>query len=61
MTIPENLLDYVKSEAEKVHHGRIIIELNKTSDKIDVIIESRERFNKEGEGVVRKERQTRQG
>jgi len=44
MEIPNNLMDYVKSEAKRVHHGKVIIEINQTSDKIDVVTESRERF-----------------
>lgn len=44
MNIPNNLVDFIKSEAKRVHHGRIILEINETSDKVDVITESRERF-----------------
>lgn len=47
MEIPENLLAFIKTEARRIHHGRIIIELNATSDKIDVITELRERFKTE--------------
>ena len=46
MNIPDNLLKYVQSEARRIHHGRITIELNETSNKMDVIVESRERFNR---------------
>jgi hypothetical protein len=43
--LPDNLLAYIKQEAERMHHGRIIIEVNVDKpDKIDVITESRERF-----------------
>lgn len=44
MKIPENILQYIKSEAENIHHGRIILEINETSNNIDVISEGRERF-----------------
>ena len=44
MEIPENLFNYIKDQAKKVHHGRITIEINKTSNKMDVIVESRQRF-----------------
>ena len=44
MEIPENLLNYIKDQAKKVHHGRITIEINATNNKMDVVVESRERF-----------------
>lgn len=44
--IPDNLINHIKSEAMRIHHGRIIIEINTDRpDKIDVITESRARFN----------------
>lgn len=46
MKIPGNLLEFIQSEAKRVHHGRIILEINETSEKVDVITESRERFQK---------------
>lgn len=52
MEIPANLWKHVQDEVRRVHHGRVIIELNKTSDKIDVVTESRERFMSEKPGVV---------
>ena len=42
----ENIVDYIKSECERIAYGRVIIELNDNSDKIDVITEVRQRFNK---------------
>lgn len=45
MELSKNVLEHIKQEAERVHHGRIIIELNATANKIDVVTESRERFN----------------
>lgn len=43
--IPDNLLTHIQEEASRVHHGRIIIDINSDRpDKIDVITESRERF-----------------
>lgn len=56
MEIPNNLMDFVKSEAKRVHHGRVIIEINQTSDKLDVVTESRERFVRQG-----KEKEMRHG
>ena len=44
MKLPENIIEFIKQEASRIHHGKIIIELNETSDKIDVVVESRERF-----------------
>lgn len=44
MEIPENLLTYIKEQAKIVHHGRITIEINQTIPKMDVVVESRERF-----------------
>lgn len=44
MEIPDNLLNYIKEQANKVHHGRITIEINDTAHKMDVVVESRERF-----------------
>lgn len=44
--IPQNMLDYIAEAARGIHHGTIRIELNAdTPHKVDVITESRERFN----------------
>ena len=48
----ENLMEYIKSEVDKVEYGRIVIELNKGSDKVDVITEKRHRFEKKGKDKV---------
>lgn len=53
MNIPETLFTYIKEEASRIHHGRLIIELNETSNKIDVITETRERFPNCPEKTVR--------
>lgn len=46
--IPQNLLNHIKDEAGRIHHGRIIIEINADKPgKVDVITESRERFKGE--------------
>ena len=45
--VSKNLLNYIKEEMENVPFGKIIIELVGTSDKIDVIVENRKRFEKE--------------
>lgn len=47
MKLPDCVIDHIRSEAEKLHHGRIILELNDTSDKIDIVTEGRERFKKD--------------
>jgi hypothetical protein len=47
MELNENLLEYVKQEVKSLDFGKIIIEVNKTSDKIDIITEKRQRFEKE--------------
>lgn len=44
MRLPENLIEYVREEALKLDHGRIIIEINASSGKLDVTTECRERF-----------------
>ena len=44
-TIPDTLLAYIRQEAQRMHHGRIIIEINADKpDRVDVITENRERF-----------------
>lgn len=43
--IPENLLQHIREECARIHHGQIRIEINADRpDKIDVITEYRERF-----------------
>lgn len=55
--IPDDLLNYIKEQAKKIHHGRITIEINQSSRKMDVIVESRERFyGKNGEKTEDKNR-----
>ncbi len=66
MIIPENCIEYVKKEAKRVHHGKIIIEINETNDKIDVVTESRERFlksrnNRMNNGRIIREKEFRNG
>lgn len=48
MEIPEALISFIKEEATRVHHGKIIIEINETAKKIDVITEARTRFLDKG-------------
>lgn len=44
--IPDILLQHIKEECARIHHGQIRIEINADKrDKIDVITESRERFS----------------
>jgi hypothetical protein len=48
VVIPENLLQHIKDEAKRIHHGRIIVEINADKPgKVDVITESRNRFKGE--------------
>lgn len=61
MEIPDNLLEYVRETAAKIGHGRVIIELNESSKKIDVISETRKRFNKDDEEVRTEPQHLRQG
>jgi len=42
--LPEEIVQHIKEEARRIHHGQITIELNATSGKIDVVSGSRERF-----------------
>ena len=37
-------IEHIKAECEQVDYGRIIIELNATTGKIDVVTEKRRRF-----------------
>jgi hypothetical protein len=50
MKIPENIVRHIQEEASRVHHGKIVIELNEDKDKIDVVTEHRERFKKDKPG-----------
>lgn len=46
ITIPPAMMAYIQSEAERMHHGRIIIEINSDKpDRIDVKTEIHERFS----------------
>ena len=42
----ESVLAYIQQEIERTSYGRIIIELNATANKIDIITEHRQRFQK---------------
>ncbi len=43
--IPENILKYIADESERIHHGRIVIEVNADKPgRFDVVSERRERF-----------------
>jgi len=44
MELNDNLVGYIKSEVKRIHHGRVVIEINASSKKIDVVTERRERF-----------------
>lgn len=43
--IPQNLLDFIAEESERIHHGTIRIEINADKPgRYDVVTERRERF-----------------
>jgi len=44
--VPENLKKHILEEIEQIDYGRVIIEINGTSDKIYVVTERREQFAK---------------
>ena len=44
MKIPQNAIDHIKAEVEKINYGRVVLEINSISGKLDIITESRERF-----------------
>lgn len=46
--IPDKLVEHIRSEAEKMEYGRIIININKTAPGVDVVTEKRQRFEKTG-------------
>lgn len=47
MKVSGAVLEYIKGEIEGLRFGKVTIEVVETSNKIDVITESRERFNKD--------------
>jgi len=46
LELPANVVETIKNEYRGLEYGKITIEVNKTSNKIDVITERRARFNK---------------
>ena len=54
--LPEELVQHIKEECMRIHHGRIIIDINASSKKLDVITESRERFRPSQADMPRYER-----
>ena len=47
--IPDSLLEYIREQARRIHHGTIRVELNVDKPgKVDVVTEMRERFNQDG-------------
>lgn len=45
VNIPDNLLQFIREEASRIHHGKIVIEINRDKpNKIDVVTEHRQRF-----------------
>ena len=45
--IVEEILNHIKEEMNEIKFGKIVIELQDNSDKIDVVTEVRKRFNKQ--------------
>ncbi len=44
MKVPDSVMEHIRSELESLEYGRVIIEIQATSNKIDVVTESRQRF-----------------
>ena len=44
--ITDNVLQHVKKVMHDIKYGRITIELRESSDKVDVVVEQRQRFLK---------------
>ena len=44
MQIPETLLSYIEGELSRLQYGKVTIEINEASKKIDVSTEVKQRF-----------------
>jgi hypothetical protein len=44
--ISDAMLEYIREEAERIRFGKIVIEVNENSNKADIVVESRVRFDK---------------
>lgn len=44
--IPNEVMDYIKDEVQKIGYGQVTIELNEKNKFIDVVTERRKRFEK---------------
>ena len=49
MEDPESVMNHIKSELESLKYGRVIVEIQEYSNKIDVLTETRQRFPVNGE------------
>jgi hypothetical protein len=49
--LKELVMKEVAAQLEEVDYGRVIVELNATSDKVDVVVESRTRFYKRADVI----------
>lgn len=45
--MPDEVLEYIKKETERIGYGKVVVEINKRLNFIDVISERRKRFSKE--------------
>ena len=57
MNIDDNTINHIKSEAKKMEHGKIIIQINGSSSYVDIVVEKRQRFSNEPDS----KREIRQG
>jgi len=44
--IPDNTKEYILSEIDRIEFGKVTVELNGTSDKVYVVSEQRQQFEK---------------
>jgi hypothetical protein len=47
--ISDEVVSYIRDKMQKIRYGKIIIELQENADKVDVITETRQRFQKKQE------------
>lgn len=43
--VPDDLLDYVKEQLERVEYGSVLIKVQGNDKRIDIISEDRQRFD----------------
>jgi hypothetical protein len=47
MEITDDKLNYIREQVARIQRGRVIIEINQTSGRLDIITESREQMPEE--------------